>query len=168
MTRAGRDGGTRAARAILSREMAGAVFIILVGSTLHFVFDWTGGWRPAALFAAVNESIWEHLKLAFWPGLAWALLPSGSGGAALPERLAVRGYSLALTAILIVAIFRSEASQARLLAGPRLGAPAVGIGRRRPARTARRQGLFPRADGDPHRRDLRELHADPRGQPPGA
>jgi len=107
MTRAGRDGGTRAARAILSREMAGAVFIILVGSALHFVFDWTGGWRPAALFAAVNESIWEHLKLAFWPGLAWALLPSGSGGAALPERLAVRGYSLALTAILIVAIFVS-------------------------------------------------------------
>ena len=107
MTRAGRDGGTRAARAILSREMAGAVFIILVGSALHFVFDWTGGWRPAALFAAVNESIWEHLKLAFWPGLAWALLPSGSGGTSLAERLAVRGYSLALTAILIVAIFVS-------------------------------------------------------------
>jgi len=91
MTRAGRDGGTRAARAILSREMAGAAFVILVGSALHFVFDWTGGWRPAALFAAVNESIWEHLKLAFWPGLAWALVPPGSGGTSLAERLAVRG-----------------------------------------------------------------------------
>jgi hypothetical protein len=27
-----------------------------------------------AVVAAVNESVWEHLKLAFWPGLAYAAL----------------------------------------------------------------------------------------------
>jgi hypothetical protein len=27
-----------------------------------------------ALFAAVNESTWEHFKLAFWPGLFFALI----------------------------------------------------------------------------------------------
>lgn len=27
-----------------------------------------------ALIAAVNESVWEHLKLAFWPALVFALI----------------------------------------------------------------------------------------------
>ena len=64
-------------RDIIRWELIGAVFIVLAGSALHFVFAWTGGWRPVALVAAVNESIWEHLKLAFWPGFFWALLPLG-------------------------------------------------------------------------------------------
>jgi hypothetical protein len=41
--------------------------IVTFGSMLHFVFEWMGKWKPAALIAAVNESSWEHLKLAFWP-----------------------------------------------------------------------------------------------------
>ncbi len=41
---------------------------------LHFVFEWTGGWHPAALFAAVNESTWEHLKMAFWPMILWTII----------------------------------------------------------------------------------------------
>jgi hypothetical protein len=41
--------------------------IVIYGTLLHFVFEWTGKWKPAGLIAAVNESSWEHLKLAFWP-----------------------------------------------------------------------------------------------------
>jgi len=59
---------------ILRWEMLGVGFIILLGSFLHFVFDLLGRWPPAALVAAVNESVWEHLKLAFWPALLYALL----------------------------------------------------------------------------------------------
>jgi hypothetical protein len=29
---------------------------------------------PLALIAAVNESVWEHLKLGFWPALFYALI----------------------------------------------------------------------------------------------
>jgi hypothetical protein len=94
-------------KAILRRESLGALMIAAAGSALHFAFDWTGGWRPIALVAAVNESIWEHLKLAFWPGLAWAALVPCPGGAALRSRLAVRGFTLLLTAMLIVAVFTS-------------------------------------------------------------
>ena len=54
-------------------EMIGAAFIILFGATLHFWFEWTGYWRPMAVFAAVNESTWEHFKMAFWPGFFYAL-----------------------------------------------------------------------------------------------
>jgi len=98
---------TPRSRALLLRELAGALFIVLAGSSLHFAFGWSGGWRPLALVAAVNESVWEHLKLAFWPGLVWALLPWRTAETRAADRLAVRGITLLLTAVLIVAIFKS-------------------------------------------------------------
>lgn len=39
----------------------------IVGSVLHFLFDWTKHNRFVAVFAAVNESYWEHVKIAIWP-----------------------------------------------------------------------------------------------------
>jgi len=55
-------------------EIVGAIFSILAGSLLHFVFEWSGNSEIVALFAAVNESTWEHLKLAFWPTFIFALI----------------------------------------------------------------------------------------------
>ena len=47
----------------------------LAGTLLHFAYAW---WPNVltAIFAPVNESVWEHLKLLFWPYLAaaWLLL----------------------------------------------------------------------------------------------
>ena len=45
-----------------------------MGGALHFVLDLSGGWRPLALIAAVNESTWEHLKIGFWPALIYFLI----------------------------------------------------------------------------------------------
>lgn len=86
-------------------ELAGAVVMIVLGSALHFVFDLAGGWRPLALFAAVNESIWEHLKLAFWPGVLWAAIMPLPASVARRDVFAAKGVSLLVTATLIVAIF---------------------------------------------------------------
>ncbi len=61
-------------RAVLKWEVWGILFIIFVGSSLHFLFALSGSWRAIAWLAAVNESAWEHLKMAFWPTLLWALL----------------------------------------------------------------------------------------------
>ena len=37
-----------------------------LGSAWHFLYDWCP--TPLiGLFAPVNESVWEHLKLLFWP-----------------------------------------------------------------------------------------------------
>jgi hypothetical protein len=55
-------------------EIVGTFFIIIFGTTLHFWFEWTNYWRPVGLIAAVNESTWEHFKMAFWPGLLFALV----------------------------------------------------------------------------------------------
>jgi len=55
-------------------EALGALFILGVGGALHFAFDWADGFRLIAPFAPVNESVWEHLKMAFWPAVVWTLL----------------------------------------------------------------------------------------------
>lgn len=58
---------------IVKIEILGAIFSIISGSALHFVYAWSGYSKLAALIAAVNESTWEHLKLGFWPLLFWAV-----------------------------------------------------------------------------------------------
>ena len=48
-------------------EIIGALFIIAFGSLMHFCYAWSGYATVVGLFAPVNESVWEHLKMAFWP-----------------------------------------------------------------------------------------------------
>jgi hypothetical protein len=53
----------------LSWEIAAVFFILVFGSGLHFAFELSNFSYAVAPFAAVNESVWEHLKMVFWPGL---------------------------------------------------------------------------------------------------
>ena len=49
------------------------VVATLVGTCLHFVYSLLP--NPfTALFSPVNESLWEHLKLLYWPGLVAGLV----------------------------------------------------------------------------------------------
>lgn len=90
---------------LLRWEIIGIIVIILAGSALHFVFAWTGRFTPVALFAAVNESTWEHLKLAFWPALIFALIEYRYVKALAPNFWPGKTVALWLTPILIVVIF---------------------------------------------------------------
>ncbi len=55
-------------------EFIGIIFIIFLGSALHFTFALSGNQPIVGAFSAVNESVWEHLKLAFWPSLFLTLI----------------------------------------------------------------------------------------------
>ena len=59
---------------ILKWELIGIAVITGVGAVMHFAFDWSGGLRAVGVFAAVNESVWEHLKMTYWPSLLYAAL----------------------------------------------------------------------------------------------
>ena len=59
---------------IFGYELAGIVFIVMIGAILHFTFELSGNQPVVGIFSAVNESVWEHLKLGFWPALVWALI----------------------------------------------------------------------------------------------
>ncbi len=46
----------------------------LLGSLLHFTYEWSGENKFVALFSAINESTWEHMKLLFFPTFLFAIL----------------------------------------------------------------------------------------------
>ncbi|MDD4931221.1 MAG: DUF6512 family protein [Candidatus Colwellbacteria bacterium] len=50
------------------------IFIIVIGTVVHSSFSFLGCSLGIAPFVPVNESIWEHLKLVFFPGLIPVIL----------------------------------------------------------------------------------------------
>lgn len=52
----------------------GFLSISLVGSILHFVYEWSGNNVFVGFFCAVNESVWEHLKIAIIPMFVWGII----------------------------------------------------------------------------------------------
>ena len=48
----------------------------LLGTLLHYLYDWLKESVWVAPFSGVNESTWEHMKLLFWPMLGFAVLES--------------------------------------------------------------------------------------------
>lgn len=55
-------------------QFVGFVFTSVVGTLLHFLYEWTGESVIVGLFSAVNESIFEHMKLLFFPMLLFAFV----------------------------------------------------------------------------------------------
>lgn len=56
--------------------IAGYLFTAVFGTLSHFLYDCSGQNLFIALFAPVNESIWEHMKLSFFPVLLYAFFLS--------------------------------------------------------------------------------------------
>ena len=57
-------------------QLMGFAVTSLGGTILHFLYDWLGEAAWIAPFSGVNESTWEHMKLLFWPMLAFAVVQS--------------------------------------------------------------------------------------------
>ena len=66
-----------------------------VGTGLHFLHDL---WPVplTAVFAPVNESVWEHLKLLFWPMLLGGIFLEKTSPVPEKTRAGVRGAVLAM------------------------------------------------------------------------
>ena len=54
--------------------ISGIIFTIVFGSLLHFFYDWSGKNAIVGLFSPINESVFEHLKLLYFPMLLWIVL----------------------------------------------------------------------------------------------
>lgn len=52
----------------------GIIFVLVIGTLAHFLYDWTGNNHIIGLFMPINESIWEHMKLLFFPMLLYSLI----------------------------------------------------------------------------------------------
>lgn len=66
-----------------------ALLAILLGTGLHFLYSWYPN-GATALFSPICESLWEHIKIIFWPYLLAALyLNRGRPGGMRPWSLSL-------------------------------------------------------------------------------
>jgi len=86
-------------------ELGGIAFIVVLGSVLHFAFEWSGRAIAIAPIAAVNESVWEHLKLGFWPALIYAALEYGRFGKSVNNFASAKTIGIYLIPITIVVLY---------------------------------------------------------------
>jgi len=86
-------------------HIIGVIFAILFGSLLHFTFELSGYWKPMALISAVNESTWEHMKMAFWSILIFAVIEFFIYGKRNKNFFFAKTLSLYIVTVLIAVIF---------------------------------------------------------------
>ena len=90
---------------IFKWEFIGFVFISVMGAALHFVFEWTGELAPVGFFTPVNESVFEHLKLTFWPTVLYAIIIYKWLKHTTNNFLAAKAASVYIMPIIIIIIF---------------------------------------------------------------
>ncbi len=56
--------------------LCGFAAVSVLGTILHFLYEWTRESVWVAPFSGVNESTWEHMKLLFWPTFIFAIVQS--------------------------------------------------------------------------------------------
>ena len=81
-----------------------AVVISLVGTLAHFLYDIAHHNKVMGLFAAVNESTWEHTKIALTPMLLCGLVDGWLFGAD-PNYFLAKFFSLVAVIVLIPLLF---------------------------------------------------------------
>ena len=57
-------------------QIIGLLVTSIVGTLLHFLYEWFGEAAWIAPFSGVNESTWEHMKLLFWSMFLFSIVQS--------------------------------------------------------------------------------------------
>ncbi len=91
---------------MMKKTMVGGIlFVSILGSLMHFFYDWSGQNPIVGLFAPVNESVWEHIKLLFFPMLLYLLLFCRGGLRENPRFLSGYLYGTLAGSLLIPILF---------------------------------------------------------------
>lgn len=103
-------GGLIMKKYLMNWEIIGTIIIIIMGTLLHFTFEWFNYWRPIALISAVNESVWEHLKIGFWPALIFSIIEYVFVKKYANNFIIAKAACLTIIPIVIIVIFYSYTS----------------------------------------------------------
>ena len=66
-------------RNVKKRSVWGFLFVGVLGVLFHFAYDFLGQNAVAGVFFPINESIWEHLKLLYFPVILWWMIEYFTG-----------------------------------------------------------------------------------------
>ena len=83
------------------------IVISIIGTLSHFLYDISNHNKIVGLFTAVNESTWEHIKIAITPALIWGLIDGYKYGM-LPNYFPAKLCSILAMALIIPIIFNLQ------------------------------------------------------------
>ena len=86
-------------------ELGGYLWTVTAGTLLHFAYAWSGGSAFAAVFAAVNESVWEHMKLLVMPAVLFTAVQVWVLGEVYPSIPVARAITVPAGALLIPVLY---------------------------------------------------------------
>ena len=89
----------------LKFEFKNTIFIMILGTLLHFTYKWSNYNVFISLFSSVNESVWEHLKILFFPSLITIIFGTICLKDEFPNYLCIKTKGLLLAMVFIVTFF---------------------------------------------------------------
>lgn len=89
---------------IRNYQIVSAIFVCILGTLLHFTYAFFGQNIFVASFSAVNESVWEHLKLLYFPMLLTTIIGYFYIGKNVPNFLCSKLLGI-ITSMLFIIIF---------------------------------------------------------------
>ncbi len=78
------------------------IFTIALGILLHFTYAWSNNNNFVGLFSAVNESVWEHLKILFVPMLLTTIFNCFYFKKIIPNYLCTKTKGIFIALIFII------------------------------------------------------------------
>lgn len=80
-------------------------FVLILGTILHFTYSLSGQEKTVSYFSAVNESVWEHLKLIFFPALVFSFIEYFAYGKERADFWAIKMTAILSSMLFIVVFF---------------------------------------------------------------
>lgn len=90
---------------VLKFEIISTIFIMVAGTLFHFTFGWANDNSLVGIFSPINESIWEHLKLLFFPMLISTIIGYFYIGKLIQNYLCSKVLGIILSMSFIVVFF---------------------------------------------------------------
>src|SRR6056297_3131044 len=86
-------------------EFIGVFLVFGIGSLLHFTYEWSDQNSLVAIFSPVNESVWEHLKMAFYGMLFYSVFEYLVAGHDHKNFLFAKALTAVIAAALVVVLY---------------------------------------------------------------
>lgn len=89
---------------ILKYQIFSVIFTCILGNLLHFTYELSGENQIVAIFSAINESVWEHLKLLYFPMLLTIIIGYLYIGKKVPNFICAKTIGI-ISAMFFIVIF---------------------------------------------------------------
>lgn len=90
---------------IFNFQIFSFIFVSILGTVLHFTYEWSNCNQFVGLFGAINESTWEHLKLIFFPMLITTIIGYFYIGKNTPSFLCSKTIGIIISILFTIVFF---------------------------------------------------------------